>query len=54
MDDRTYKLCHAAQGLARMHGVFFAASFLAENGVPIEIALKALAGRRDSAVAFGA
>ena len=44
MDDLTYKLCRAAQVLARMHGVFFAACFLAENGVALAVAVQVLAG----------
>lgn len=42
--NRQYKLCRTTQGLARMHGVFFAASFLAENGVPLACALEDLIG----------
>jgi hypothetical protein len=38
MDIRTYQLCLAAQEFMRMHGRFYAATFLAENNVRIEIA----------------
>lgn len=42
MDIRVFLLCVAAQDLARMHGTFFAAAFLAEKDVSIDLALAAL------------
>jgi hypothetical protein len=44
MDDRAYRFCIVALELARMHGTYLAASFLAEQGVPIKHAMAALAG----------
>lgn len=43
MDIKTFRLCRAARELAQLHGVFFAAAFLAEQRIPIEIALALLA-----------
>jgi hypothetical protein len=44
MEHRTYRFCTVALELARMHGTYLAASFLAEQGVPIDYAMAALAG----------
>lgn len=38
MDIRTYQLCLVAQEFVSTHGRFYAAAFLAENGIRIEIA----------------
>ena len=35
-----------AKDLSAMHGVFFAASFLAERGISLDLALSALVARR--------
>jgi len=39
------RFCCVALELSRLHGVFFAAAFLADRGVPLAIALALLAGR---------
>ena len=46
MDFRLYQLCLVAQSLRDMHGVYYAASFLFDNGVAIEHALAALVRTR--------
>lgn len=46
MDIRLYKLCLVAQSLRDMHGVYYAACFLFENGVDIEFALTTLVPKR--------
>lgn len=43
MDLITWRICGAAIELARSHGVFFAAAFLAERGISIELAVELLA-----------
>jgi hypothetical protein len=46
MDIRLHRLCLVAQSLREMHGVYYAACFLFDNGVDIELALSALLRRR--------
>ena len=48
MDIRLQRLCLVAQSLRDMHGVYYAACFLFDNGVDIELALAALLRRRPS------
>lgn len=43
-------LLHTAQALATSHGVFYAAAFLADSGIPIQDALKALVSCRSSII----
>lgn len=43
MLSRHLRYCAVARELARMNGVFFAAAFLCEQGVGIELALQVLA-----------
>lgn len=42
MNLHNYSLCLAAHELRLLHGVFFAAAFLADNNVPVDQALVAL------------
>jgi hypothetical protein len=42
MNLHNYSLCLAAHELRLLHGVFFAAAFLADNDVPVDQALVAL------------
>lgn len=46
MDIRTQQLCSVAVSLRETHGVFFAAAFLFDNGIDLELALSALARGR--------
>jgi hypothetical protein len=46
MDIRLLRLYQVAQSLRDMHGVYYAACFLFENGVDIEFALTTLVPKR--------
>lgn len=46
MDSRTYRFCLLARQLALSHGLSFAAAFLSENGIEIDVALAVLAPRQ--------
>lgn len=46
MDIRLHRLCLVALSLRDMHGVYYAACFLSENGVNIDLALAALVRKR--------
>lgn len=51
MDFRTYRFCVLARELVSSHGLSFAAAFLSENGIGIDIALAVLAPRRNASQA---
>lgn len=46
MDIRIHRLCEVAQSLREMHSVYYAACFLFDNGVDIELALSTLLRKR--------
>lgn len=49
-DHRKALLLHAAQALAKSHGIFYAAALLADSSIPIQVALKVLVDRRSTAI----